>query len=161
MEIAWDTSRVSMSDKGGDECVKCSMSDKGGDECVKCNTESATGLRLPHKNYPIPIPSSLYPRSQVHGYPSLHDALANNNVHDSNRLQNHTPRNPFRHLKQQRKHHSIRASHQATPHAQKQTTQRTTQQTRKPHSRHVPDGFCRENHVVKRFHVTHPPASVT
>ena len=37
---------------------------------------------------------------QMHvGYPSLHDALANNNVHDSNRLQNHTPRNPFRHLK--------------------------------------------------------------
>ena len=85
------------------------------------------------------------------GYPSLHDALANNNVHDSNRLQNHTPRNLFRHLKQQRKHYSVRPSHQATQHAQKQTTQQTTQLTRRPHSRHVPDGFCRENHVVKVF----------
>ena len=42
------------------------------------------------------------------GYSSLRDAKKkNNNVHDSYRLQNHTPRNPFRHLKQQRKHHSI------------------------------------------------------
>ena len=44
-------------------------------------------------------------------HPSLHDALAKNNVHDSNRLTHQI--NPFRHLKQQRKHHSIRASHQA------------------------------------------------
>ena len=80
-----------------------------------------------------------------YGYPSLHDALANNNVHDSNRLQNHTPRNPFRHLNQQRKHHSIRPSHHAKQHAQKQRTQQTTQQIRRPHSRHVHDGFCREN----------------
>ena len=84
----------------------------------------------------------MYP---TYGYPSLHDALANSNVHDSNRLQNHTPRNPFRHLKQQRKHHSIRPSHQAIQHAQRQTPRQTTQQTRRPHSRHVPDGFCAEN----------------
>ena len=46
---------------------------------------------------------------------------------------------------------SLRPSRQDTQHAQKQTTQQTTLQTRRPHSRHVPDGFCRENHVVKRF----------
>ena len=88
-------------------------------------------------------------------YPSWHDALTNNNVHDSNRLQNHTPRNPFRHVKQQHEHHSIiRPSHQAKQHAQEQTTQQTTQQTRRPHCRHVPDKKnCRENHVVKRFFV--------
>ena len=77
-------------------------------------------------------------------------------MHDSTRLQSHTavsPRNPFRHLKRQRKHHSLRPSHQATQHAQKQATQQTTQQTRRPHSRHVPDGCCRENHVVKRVFV--------
>ena len=69
----------------------------------------------------------------------------------ASRTTHHIPRNPFRHFKQQRKHHSIRPSHQATQDAQKQTTQQTTKQTRRPHSRHVPDGFCRENHVVKRF----------
>ena len=59
-------------------------------------------------------------------------------MHDSNRLQNHTPQNPFLHLKQQRKHHSIRPSQQATQHAQKQATRQTTQQTRsRLHSRHA------------------------
>ena len=101
----------------------------------------------------------MYP---TYGYPSLHDALANSNVHDSNRLQNHTPRNPFRRLKQQRKHHSIRPWHQAIQHAQGQTPRQTTQQIRRPHSRHVPDGFCGENLAVKLFFskFPHPHHSV-
>ena len=56
-------------------------------------------------------------------------------VHDSNRLHDYTPRSPFRHLKQQRQHHSMRPSYQATQHAQKQATQQTTEQTHRPHSR--------------------------
>ena len=93
-------------------------------------------------------------------YPSLHDVVANNNLHGSNRLQNHTPLNPFRHLKQQRKHHSIRPSHQATQHVLKQTTEQTTQQTRRPPSRHVPDVYCQKNHVVKRFFFQNLPIPI-
>ena len=86
------------------------------------------------------------------GYPSLHDALAKNNVHDSNRLhpEPHTQK-PILTLEtaaQTPQHKTIAPGHTARA---KQTTQQTTQQTRTPHSWHVPGGFCRENHVVKRF----------
>ena len=67
---------------------------------------------------------------QYLGYPSSHDALANNNVYDSNRLQNHTPRNPFRSLKQQRKHHSI--SHRTRPHSTRKSRRHS-----RPRSRHA------------------------
>ena len=52
----------------------------------------------------------------IRGYPSSHDALANNTVHDSNRLQNHTPKKPISTLRtaaQTPQHETIAQGHTA------------------------------------------------
>ena len=65
------------------------------------------------------------------GYPSLHDALANSNVHDSKPPPEPHTQKPFRHLKQQRKHHRA-LDHHTRPHSTRKSIQHS-----RPHSTHA------------------------